>query len=31
MEDNGARILAAVTKWEGVTVHEHRFGGREVR
>jgi hypothetical protein len=31
MEDNGARIGAAVTTWEGVTVHEHRFGVREFR
>jgi luciferase-like monooxygenase len=31
MEDIGARLEAAVTNWEGVTVHEHRFGGREFR
>ena len=31
MEDNGARIAAAVTAWDGVTTHEHRFGGREFR
>ena len=31
MEDNGARIEAAVTAWDGVTAHEHRFGGREFR
>ena len=26
-----ARIEAAVTTWDGVTAHEHRFGGREFR
>jgi Luciferase len=31
VEDNGARIEAAVTAWDGVTAHEHRFGGREFR
>lgn len=31
MEDIGARIEAAVTSWEGVTAHEHRLGGRELR
>jgi luciferase-like monooxygenase len=25
------RIEEAVTAWEGVTAHEHRFGGREFR
>ena len=25
------RIEAAVTAWDGVTAHEHRFGGREFR
>jgi hypothetical protein len=31
MEDNDARIEAAVTRWNGVTAHDHRFGGREFR
>jgi hypothetical protein len=31
VEDNAARIEAAVTAWEGVVAHEHRFGGREFR
>ena len=31
MEDIAARIEAAVTAWEGVTVDDHRFGGREFR
>ncbi len=31
MEDIGARIAAEVLSWEGVTEHEHRFGGREFR
>jgi hypothetical protein len=31
VEDIGARIEAAVANWEGVTVHDHRFGGREFR
>ena len=31
MEDNSARIEAAVTAWDGVTAHAHRFGGRELR
>ena len=26
-----ARIEADVTAWEGVTAHDHRFGGREFR
>ena len=25
------RIEAAVTAWDGVTAHDHRFGGRELR
>jgi hypothetical protein len=25
------RIEAAVTSWDGVTAHDHRFGGREFR
>jgi hypothetical protein len=31
MEDIGARISREVASWEGVTVHEHRFGGVEFR
>ena len=31
MEDISGRIEAAVTSWEGVTAHDHRFGGREFR
>jgi hypothetical protein len=31
MEANGARIEHEVASWEGVTVHEHRFGGVEFR
>jgi hypothetical protein len=31
VEDIGERIEAAVTAWEGVSVHDHRFGGREFR
>lgn len=27
----GHRIDAAVSAWEGVTAHPHRFGGREYR
>lgn len=26
-----SRIEAAVTSWDGVTTHDHRFGGREFR
>jgi hypothetical protein len=28
VEDIPGRIEAVVTSWEGVTAHEHRFGGR---
>ena len=31
MEDIQARIATVVTSWEGVTEHDHRFGGREFR
>jgi hypothetical protein len=31
VEDIGARIAAEVLSWEGVTEHEHRFGGVEFR
>lgn len=31
MEDIAGRIAAEVLSWEGVTEHEHRFGGREFR
>ena len=31
MENIGARIAAEVLSWEGVTEHEHRFGGVEFR
>ncbi|HZT90677.1 MAG TPA: luciferase family protein [Gaiellaceae bacterium] len=31
MEDNARRIAAEVASWEGVTAHEHRFGGVEFR
>ena len=31
MENIGARIEQEVTSWEGVSVHDHRFGGREFR
>jgi hypothetical protein len=31
VEDIPGRIEAAVTSWAGVSVHEHRFGGREFR
>jgi hypothetical protein len=31
VEDIAGRIEAAVTAWEGVTAHEHRLGGRELR
>lgn len=31
MEDIAARIEQEVAVWEGVTVHPHRFGGREFR
>ncbi len=31
MEDIAARIEREVGGWPGVTVHDHRFGGREFR
>ena len=31
MEDIAARIAQEVGSWEGVTTHEHRFGGVEFR
>jgi Ni,Fe-hydrogenase I large subunit len=31
VENIGARIAAEVLSWEGVTGHEHRFGGTEFR
>ncbi len=31
MEDIAARIAREVGSWEGVTAHEHRFGGVEFR
>ena len=31
MENIGERIEHAVSSWEGVTTHEHRFGGVEFR
>ena len=31
MEDIGARIEREVGSWEGVTTHQHRFGGVEFR
>jgi hypothetical protein len=31
VEASGARIEREVSSWEGVTVHEHRFGGTEFR
>jgi hypothetical protein len=31
VEDIPGRIEAAVTAWNGVTAHDHRFGGREFR
>lgn len=31
MEDNAERIEAEVGSWDGVSVHEHRFGGIEFR
>jgi Ni,Fe-hydrogenase I large subunit len=31
VEAIGARIEREVSSWEGVTVHEHRFGGTEFR
>jgi hypothetical protein len=31
VENIGARIEQEVTSWDGVSVHDHRFGGREFR
>jgi hypothetical protein len=31
VENIAGRIAAEVLSWEGVTEHEHRFGGREFR
>ena len=31
MEDNSGLIAREVGSWEGVTVHEHRYGGIEFR
>jgi hypothetical protein len=31
MEDNAARISAELGTWEGVSEHDHRFGGVEFR
>ena len=31
MEDIGGRIASEVGSWEGVSQHEHRFGGVEFR
>ena len=31
VDGSGARIEREVASWEGVTVHEHRFGGVEFR
>jgi hypothetical protein len=31
MEDNAERIEHEVASWDGVSVHEHRFGGVEFR
>ena len=31
MEDIAARIVREVGSWEGVTTHDHRFGGTEFR
>jgi hypothetical protein len=31
MEDIAARVTAEVLTWEGVSQHEHRFGGVELR
>jgi len=31
VENIGARIEQELTSWDGVTVHDHRFGGREFR
>lgn len=31
MEDIAARIVGEVSSWDGVTTHDHRFGGIEFR
>jgi phage terminase Nu1 subunit (DNA packaging protein) len=31
VENIGAQIEQEVTGWDGVSVHDHRFGGREFR
>ncbi len=31
MEDNAAHVTAEILTWEGVSRHEHRFGGVELR
>ncbi len=31
MEDNLARVTAEILAWDGVSTHEHRFGGAEFR
>jgi hypothetical protein len=31
VEDIGARIEQEITGWDGVSAHDHRFGGREFR
>ncbi|MFZ1880568.1 MAG: luciferase family protein [Gaiellaceae bacterium] len=31
MEDNAAHVAAEILTWEGVSRHEHRFGGLEFR
>lgn len=31
MKDIAGRVVAEVARWEGVTQHEHRFGGVEFR
>ncbi len=31
MENIGAKIEEEVTAWDGVSAHDHRFGGREFR
>jgi hypothetical protein len=31
VEDNAARVTAEILTWDGVTEHEHRFGGVELR
>ncbi|HEV2592730.1 MAG TPA: luciferase family protein [Gaiellaceae bacterium] len=31
MDNIGAQIEQEITRWDGVSVHDHRFGGREFR